>query len=184
MFESCAGTWLLTKSWILNNILAISLIIFFLTSVRCVCAFGGRGWVVGGGCGYIYVVVCVCRDAFYLSACLFVMTRSKFPSYARACACACVHTHKLKRIGQETQALLPSCAAKHCCQALLPSTAAKSLTNTHVHIINTQTLYANIDTQTSSPTPSLAYTHRMLDRANRTHRPPTHGRSHTFIVPA
>mmetsp|Transcript_53447 Transcript_53447/g.86558 ORF Transcript_53447/g.86558 Transcript_53447/m.86558 type:complete len:385 (+) Transcript_53447:69-1223(+) len=30
----CVGTWLLTKSWILNNILAISLIIFFLTSVR------------------------------------------------------------------------------------------------------------------------------------------------------
>jgi signal peptide peptidase-like protein 2B len=26
--------WLLTKSWILNNVLAISLIIFFLTSVR------------------------------------------------------------------------------------------------------------------------------------------------------
>ena len=30
----CVGTWLLTKSWLLNNLLAISLIIFFLTSVR------------------------------------------------------------------------------------------------------------------------------------------------------
>ena len=33
----CGGVvlgWLLTKSWILNNILAISLIVFFLTSVR------------------------------------------------------------------------------------------------------------------------------------------------------
>lgn len=27
-------SWLLTKSWILNNVLAIALIIFFLTSVR------------------------------------------------------------------------------------------------------------------------------------------------------
>ena len=31
---ACVGAWLLTKNWILNNILAISLIIFFLTSVR------------------------------------------------------------------------------------------------------------------------------------------------------
>lgn len=30
----CVVTWLLTKSWILNNVLAFSLIIFFLTSVR------------------------------------------------------------------------------------------------------------------------------------------------------
>eukprot|EP00293_Proteomonas_sulcata_P016805 CAMPEP_0184296876 /NCGR_PEP_ID=MMETSP1049-20130417/7825_1 /TAXON_ID=77928 /ORGANISM="Proteomonas sulcata, Strain CCMP704" /LENGTH=202 /DNA_ID=CAMNT_0026606323 /DNA_START=48 /DNA_END=656 /DNA_ORIENTATION=+ len=30
----CVVTWLMTKSWILNNILAFSLIIFFLTSVR------------------------------------------------------------------------------------------------------------------------------------------------------
>lgn len=29
-------TWVFTKSWLLNNILAFSLIIFFLTSVRCV----------------------------------------------------------------------------------------------------------------------------------------------------
>uniref|UniRef100_A0A6U4JMI3 Signal peptide peptidase n=1 Tax=Hemiselmis andersenii TaxID=464988 RepID=A0A6U4JMI3_HEMAN len=31
---ACAIAWVLTKSWILNNILAFSLIIFFLTSVR------------------------------------------------------------------------------------------------------------------------------------------------------
>jgi hypothetical protein len=26
--------WLITKSWILNNVLAISLIVFFLTTIR------------------------------------------------------------------------------------------------------------------------------------------------------
>uniref|UniRef100_A0A7S0VTT0 Uncharacterized protein n=1 Tax=Hemiselmis tepida TaxID=464990 RepID=A0A7S0VTT0_9CRYP len=31
---ACSITWVLTKSWLLNNLLAFSLIIFFLTSVR------------------------------------------------------------------------------------------------------------------------------------------------------
>ena len=145
----------------------------------CVCIWGA--WVGGGWWVWLYLCGCVCVSRCFLLVCVSLCNDTVKISFIRARVCVRVRAHTQAQTHRTRDT---SSAAKLCCQALLPSTAAKSLANTHVHIINTQTLYANIDTQTSSPTPSLAYTHRMLDRANRTHRPPTHGRSHTFIVPA
>jgi hypothetical protein len=59
----------------------------------------------------ISVWLCVCVSRCLLLVSLCVMTRSEISSYARACACVRVHTHKLKRMGQERHKQCSTCVS-------------------------------------------------------------------------